>query len=84
MEQFKELFKSVASYPLLAFMLIIFLVQSYMMMEKLDLINQTLVEIHKDNAQMQQYLEDNTATARINKILEDLQLRLDSGLNATD
>ena len=52
MEQLKGLFKSVASYPLLAFMLIIFLVQSYMMITRLDTINETLVSIHKDNAKM--------------------------------
>lgn len=63
MEQIKELVKGVATSPLLAFLLIIFLVQSWIMVNKLDAINETLLSIHKDNVVIQSYItEENEST----------------------
>jgi hypothetical protein len=55
---------SVAKSPVLAMMLIIFLVQSYIMVVKLDRINDTLINIHKDNLIVQQYISNESADTK--------------------
>jgi glutathione synthase/RimK-type ligase-like ATP-grasp enzyme len=55
---------SVAKSPVLAMMLIIFLVQSYIMVVKLDKINDTLINIHKDNLIVQQYISNESADTK--------------------
>ncbi len=49
MEELKLLIKSLAKNPIISLITLIILVQSYIMVEKLDKINETLVAIHKDN-----------------------------------
>jgi hypothetical protein len=68
---------SVARSPVLAMMLIIFLVQSYIMVIKLDKINETLVNIHKDNLIVQEYIKDESADTKVFvKRLEDAEQKL--------
>jgi glutathione synthase/RimK-type ligase-like ATP-grasp enzyme len=68
---------SVAKSPVLAMMLIIFLVQSYIMVVKLDKINETLVNIHKDNLIVQQYITNESADTKVFvKRLEDAEQKL--------
>jgi glutathione synthase/RimK-type ligase-like ATP-grasp enzyme len=57
--------ESVAKSPILAMMLIVFLVQSYLMAMKLDKINDTLVNIHKDNLIVQQYITSESADTKV-------------------
>jgi glutathione synthase/RimK-type ligase-like ATP-grasp enzyme len=64
-ETINSLSSSVAKSPVLAMMLIIFLVQSYIMVVKLDKINDTLVNIHKDNLIVQQYITNESSDTKI-------------------
>lgn len=78
MEAVSENVKSVAKQPLMALLLIIFLVQSYIMVMKLDTINETLVAIHKDNVQMEDYIDNEKAdTQRFIVKLDDLTRKID-------
>lgn len=82
MEEFKgaiaESVKSVVKQPLMALLLIIFLVQSYIMVNKLDTINETLVAIHKDNVRIEQYIDDEKMdTAKFILKLEELTRKID-------
>lgn len=82
MEEFKgaiaESVKSVVKQPLMPLLLIIFLVQSYIMVNKLDTINETLVAIHKDNVRIEQYIDDEKMdTAKFILKLEELTRKID-------
>lgn len=82
MEEFKgaiaESVKSVVKQPLMSLLLIIFLVQSYIMVNKLDTINETLVAIHKDNVRIEQYIDDEKMdTAKFILKLEELTRKID-------
>lgn len=73
-----ESVKSVVKQPLMALLLIIFLVQSYIMVNKLDTINETLVAIHKDNVRIEQYIDDERMdTAKFILKLEELTRKID-------
>jgi hypothetical protein len=52
-----ELVKSIAKQPLMALLLVMFLVQSWIQVMKLDTINETLVAIHKDNVRLEEYID---------------------------
>lgn len=52
-----ELVKSIAKQPMMALLLVMFLVQSWIQVMKLDTINETLVAIHKDNVRIEQYID---------------------------
>lgn len=73
-----ESVKSVVKQPLMALLLIIFLVQSYIMVNKLDAINETLVAIHKDNVRIEQYIDNEKMdTAKFILKLEELTRKID-------
>ena len=73
-----ESVKSVVKQPLMALLLIIFLVQSYIMVNKLDTINETLVAIHKDNVRIEQYIDDERMdTAKFVLKLDELTRKID-------
>jgi len=73
-----ELVKSIAKQPLMSLLLIIFLVQSYIMVNKLDTINETLVAIHKDNVRIEQYIDDEKMdTAKFILKLDELIRKID-------
>lgn len=73
-----ESVKSVVKQPIMALLLIIFLVQSYIMVNKLDTINETLVAIHKDNVRIEQYIDDERMdTAKFILKLEELTRKID-------
>ena len=73
-----ESVKSVVKQPIMSLLLIIFLVQSYIMVNKLDAINETLVAIHKDNVRIEQYIDDERMdTAKFILKLEELTRKID-------
>ena len=53
-----ESVKSVVKQPLMSLLLIIFLVQSYIMVNKLDTINETLVAVFIRIMRIEQYIDD--------------------------
>jgi len=76
-----KLTQSLAGSPILVLILTIFLVESYIMVNKLDALNTTLIEMHKDSVCLQKYIieeaEDTKAfVVRIEGVEQKLEVML--------
>lgn len=52
----EELIRSISKQPMMAFVIMVFIVMTYVQVEKLDKINETLSLIHNDNTKIHEYI----------------------------
>ena len=80
-----ELIKSVAKQPMMSLLLVIFLVLIWVQVDKLDNINDTLIAIHKDNTQLQQYIiAEEASTEKYIDVVEDIRVKIALVLDKLD
>lgn len=78
LKSLQDLIKSVAKQPMMALLLIIFLVLIWVQVEKLDTINETLVLIHKDNQVLHQYIvAEEASTKDYIMVVNDIRTKIE-------
>ena len=78
LKSIQDLIKSVAKQPMMALLLIIFLVLIWVQVEKLDDINETLVLIHKDNQVLHTYIvAEEQSTKEYIVVMNDIRTKIE-------
>jgi hypothetical protein len=78
LKSIQDLIKSVSKQPLMALLLVIFLVLIWVQVEKLDNINNTLLAIHEDNVRIGGYITaEREDTAKYELAEQEVQKKLE-------